>query len=343
MNIVKQKWEFLNSLIPLVPKQAKNLFRFGYETLVFREIKSLRANSRLAIKSWPAAKMNIYRLTINKKIMSTFVVLLKKLSIIASESIVIIDFSDFGNNLQVLMFAIQTRKGRAIPIYFEILRYPIKKGSQNLFIIQAIKNFSRVTGFKPKLVFDRGFACPAIIKFLAKNQYKFIIRIKKRKLAVDMEKDISFLVQNCSSNDASVLMYDLKLRLIISDSSPGINELWYLITNDTESSRESIIKQYYHRFEIEEFFRDAKRLLGLEYLNFKKESSLSVVLWFSMLSMWFVWKLEEKMTDQQKKEKKMLKLSIFRYYFEKIQKEIILAAEEAFIRQSSLELVYEKV
>lgn len=343
MSIVKQKWEFLNSLVPLVPKQAKNLFRFGYEALVFREIKSLRANSRLTPKSWPAAKMNIFRLTINKKMQGIFVSLLKHLAIIASESIVIIDFSDFGNGFQVLMFAVQTRKGRAIPIYFEILRYPIRKGSQNLFIIRAILNFTRIIGFKPKLVFDRGFACPSIIKFLAKNQYKFIIRVKKSKSVVDPDTGSKFLACNYPGLDATVLVYDSKLRLVVSDSKSGIEEPWYLITNDFSSSGKRIIEQYYHRFEIEEFFRDAKRLLGLEYLNFKKESSLSVILWFSILSMWFVWKLEEKMTEQQKKEKKMLKLSIFRYYFEKIQKEIILAAEEVFMRQSSLELVYEKV
>lgn len=343
MNIVKQKWDFLNTLIPLVPKQAKNLFRFGYEVLVFREIKSLRANSRLASKPWHTAKMNIFRLTANRKVSDIFVSLLRHLSIITSESIIIIDFSDFGNNFQVLTFAVQTRKGRAIPIYFEILRYPIKKGSQNLFIISAIRNFTRITGFKPKLVFDRGFACPAIIRFLAKNQYKFIIRVKKGKSIIDLETNSKFLACNSLHNDASVFVYDLKLRLIVSDSKADLNEPWYLITNDFLSSREKIIEQYYHRFEIEEFFRDAKRLLGMEYLNFKKSSSLSVILWFAILGMWFVLRLEEKMTEQQYKEKQMLRLSTFRYYFEKIQKEIILAAEEAFMRQNSLELMYEKV
>jgi hypothetical protein len=47
------------------------------------------------------------------------------------------------------------------------------------------------------------------------------------------------------------------------------------------------VKRYYHRFEIEEFFRDAKRLLGLEYVNFRKEESFSTALWFVMTGMWF--------------------------------------------------------
>jgi hypothetical protein len=343
MNIIKQKWEFLNTLTPLVPKQAKNLFRFGYEVLVSREIKSLRANSRLALKSWYASKMNIYRLTSNKKMADIFVSLLRYLSIVTPESIVIIDFSDFGNGFQVLMFAIQTRKGRAIPVYFEILKYPIRKGSQNLFIIAAIRNFTGITGMKPHLVFDRGFACPMIIQFLAKNQYKFTIRVKKSKSVIDARSGNQLLAYNHPDTDAVVFAYGFELRLIISELKPEINEPWYLITNDIEGSRETIIKQYYHRFEIEEFFRDAKRLLGMEYVNFKKMSSLNVILWFSILGMWLAWTLEKKMTEQQHKEKKMFKLSTFRYYFEKIQKEIILAAEEVFMRQSSLELVWEKV
>jgi hypothetical protein len=44
---------------------------------------------------------------------------------LAIELKVAVDFSDFGNGFQVLMFAKQTRKGRALPLYFEILRYPI--------------------------------------------------------------------------------------------------------------------------------------------------------------------------------------------------------------------------
>jgi N12 class adenine-specific DNA methylase len=44
---------------------------------------------------------------------------------LAIELKVAVDFSDFGNGFQVLMFAEQTRKGRAQPLYFEILRYPI--------------------------------------------------------------------------------------------------------------------------------------------------------------------------------------------------------------------------
>lgn len=332
MNIVKQKQDFLNTLLPQVPKQAKKLFCFGYETLVLQRIISLRANARQSSVSWASAKMKIYRLTINRKIFSIFLTLMKQLSLVSNESVVAIDFSDFGNDLQVLMFAVQTKKGRAIPVYFEILRYPIKKGSQNIFIITAIRNFRSKVSCKPVLVFDRGFACPSLINFLAKNKYIFIIRIKKGKRVAGLVQ-----AKDLAVYDSQVTVYGLRLRLIISDRQPE-QDPWYLITNDQNSSRNTIIERYYHRFEIEEFFRDTKRVMGLEFVRFEKVDSLATVLWFVILGMWLVWQLEEKMTKVERAEKESFGVSTIRYYFEKFQKEIRQAAECYFSRQFGEEI-----
>lgn len=332
MNIVKQKWEFFNSLTPVPQKQLQKLFSFGLRVLTLRQIGSLRANARLTPLNWHTAKSKMCRLVSNPRIPKLFGALLVRLAVVGVRDIVAVDFSDFGA-FHVLMFAKQTKKGRTIPLYFEILTYPIGKGSsQNLFIIKAIGNFAMLVGCKPKLVFDRGFACPAIIRFLRRNQHRFVVRIKKCKAVVARETQERILVRNARRNDMRAYAYNYDLRLAISEYSGKNEEPWYLITNDVRSSREKIIDTYYHRFEIEEFFRDAKRILGLEHVRFKTPLSLSIALWFAMLGFWFLWELEEKLGEQTKKARSMMRLSIIRYYFEQLHKEIILAAEAPFMR-----------
>ena len=332
MNIVKQKIEFFHPLVDIAPKQAKKLFRFGIQVFAFREVTSLRRAGRLSPEKWNTSKSKSYRLTRNKKMRFVFLAILKKLSLVKGGDVLAVDFSDFGNGFQVLMFAKQTKKGRALPVYFEILRYPIQKGSQNLFVNNAVDNISRILGFKPKLVFDRGFACPFIIKFLAQNRYIFYIRIKKGKKVKLKTNGKLCASKNISKNDLLVLAYEKDLRLVISDEQEDMKEPWYIVTNDTVSTRNEIVGIYYHRFEIEEFFRDEKRLLGLEHVNWQKKSSLAVVLWFVVLGCWFAAELEEKMSKEEQKERDVFRLSSIRYFFEKAYKEMVLAFEAEFMR-----------
>lgn len=49
------------------------------------------------------------------------------------------------------------------------------------------------------------------------------------------------------------------------------------------SSRRKIVKIYYHRFEIEEAFKDMKHLFELKHIQFYKPQSLKVLFWFVML------------------------------------------------------------
>ena len=335
MNIIKEKWEFLNSTCNYVPKQVSTLYKFGVQVLAFREVISLRANARIPNLNWNTAKSKIYRLTKNPKFLKIFPQLVKALCIVRAKDIIAVDFSDFDDNFQVLIFAKQTKRGRAIPVYFEVIRYPIKRGSQNLFIIQAIKNFERIIGFKMKLVFDRGFACPSIIRFLANHGHVFYIRIKKAKKLIDIKKEQTLKVCQMKEDDLKILAYGLdNLRLIVSDKD-RVDEPWYIITNDHRSKRKTVIKTYYHRFEIEEFFRDAKRLLGLEYVNFNTATSLQVTLWFVCLGIWFMWSLKEKLYDKRLRDK--MQLSLMRYYLEKIHSEIIILAEGRFMKEFLLD------
>lgn len=248
------------------------------------------------------------------------------LSLVSRDDIVAIDFSDFGSGKQVLMFAKQAKRGRALPLYFEILEYPIERGSQNLFVIATIERFFQIVGCTPTLVFDRGFACPSIIKFLAQNQYRFVIRIKKRKHVSTLGSAVTVAVEEIEEGDARVEAYGTDLRLIRSDDPRNGNDPWYLITNDADSTREEIIDRYYHRFEIEEFFRDAKHILGFERLCFRTTRGLTIALWFAILTAWLFERVAHTLTDVQNHERSSWRVSIFRYVFEKLRQEYVHAA-----------------
>lgn len=331
MNIIKEKWLFLNATVCHAPKQAKKLYEFGLQTIAAENVVSLRSNARLSGLRWPTAKSKIWRLTQNQKIVPLFLKLSHELNRVTKYDIVAVDFSDFGNGFQVLMFAKQTKRGRAVPLYFEILRYPIPKDSQNLFVNTAIKRFGKMMGCKPMLVFDRGFMCPAIMRYLLENQWKFIVRLRAAKFAMDPQTGKPFPVCRAEINDRPVVMYENIVRLVTSEKTKEMKESWYLATNEGDISREDIIDRYYHRFEIEEFFRDAKRLLGLEQVSWKTETSLAVTLWFVILGIWCLKHIAEGMDDLAKQAKEKMQLSEIRYIFETLRAEIFCATEAKYL------------
>ena len=136
-------------------------------------------------------------------------------------------------------------------------------------------------------------------------------------------------------SDARVAVYGASLRLVVSDHKDGMTEPWYLVTNDFLSSRNQIIDIYYHRFEIEEFFRDAKRLLGLEAVFFKTERSLAIVLWFLILGTWCLWRLEMKLDAIHERERQKMKLSRIRYLFERLASVAVVIVEREFMLTGS--------
>lgn len=336
MNIIQEKWNFLHTTVPFVPKQLRTLYGFGLQALSVRPVMSLRANARLLGLNWFTAKSKVYRLVTNVRFLVVFPTLVDHLHLVGPKDMVAVDFSDFGNNHQVLLFAKQTKRGRTVPLYFEILTYPIVKDSQNTFIIDAIKQFAATVGCRPMLVFDRGFACPAIIRFLNKNGYRFIIRLKGGKLVVDPLTRQRFLARTLPDNDRIVLAYDCRLRVVVSDDPGNGNEPWYLITNDTIAKRDRIIDRYYHRFEIEEFFRDAKRLLGLEGLRCQKATSLAAALWFVLLGFWFLDHVQTMLDAAAERTRRLMGLSRNRYLLEMFQRQVIAAAERPFFANHML-------
>lgn len=287
MPILEEKQKFLNTTRVQFPAKLRLLYEFGIFALSVSQVGSVRGNARLWTEKPNTAKSKAFRLLDHPQFAVLIPELLKTLSLVNAGSILSLDFSDF-NGWQVLVFALHTRNGRAIPVYFEIIRYPIKEDSQNIFVTETIEHLVQLVGCRPMLVMDRGFACPHIIEYLASRKHLFIVRIKKDKTFRHVA--ITRTVKACAtrSTDQRILIYKHKLRLVISDKKRGAKERWYLVTNDTLHARNTIVKHYYHRFEIEEFFKDAKWINGMEHTRFEKQQSIAIVLWFVILGWWIM-------------------------------------------------------
>lgn len=319
--IIQSADSFLQIVKIVFPKKIHKLLEFGFKAVSLQRIISLNFNARSSITNPHTAESKIYRLTKNLRFVKLFPKLLLKLNLISDHDIIAVDFSDLGG-LQVLMFAKQTKSGRAIPLYFKIITYPITQGSQNIFIINTVNEFLKIiVPLKVKLVFDRGFACPSIIEYLAEIKVKFYIRIKSIKLV--KYKNRTKKAKQFKPGKYLVSAYRLKnFSLTITPPPQNGREPWYLISNDIESTAEEIQKIYYYRFEIEELFKDAKRMFGLEYINFKKQHNFKTVLWFVMLGIWLHYYLEATVEQAKtiiKKCKQSFNQSITHYWLEQIR------------------------
>ena len=326
MNSMHQRQEMYKELCTEVPKDLQKMFSLGYWTLAGQRIMSIRGNMRMVTEDSKLAKKRAWRLLANERLRNMLPSLLTVVGVVKKDSIIAVDFSHFGK-WQVLMFAVQTRSGRAIPVFFKIITYPIEKGSQNIFVVEAIEEFVGLIGFRPKLVMDRGFACPYIIKKLAQHKHIFYIRIKAGKHVLT-EEGSPLSVRSVQTNDVRVIAYELNLRLVISDVSNYSREPWYLITNDKRSSRNTIIQYYYFRFEIEEFFKDAKWLQGLEHTYFKKIESITTLLWFVLIGWWSFDRIKNSLSNSQLSHPHD-QISLPRLFFESLLRNQLLFALSA--------------
>jgi len=147
--------------------------------------------------------------------------------------------------------------------------------------IDALQDLADRLGFWPKLVFDRGFANESIVEHLSAEGAILYIRLKGGNY-VECDGQTT-KIQGLKEKDATVEFFGMTLRVIRSPRSRRAAEPWYVLTNDMVSSRNKVVNIYYHRFEIEETFKDTKHLFELHRLSFTRPTSLKVVLWLVFL------------------------------------------------------------
>ena len=330
MNILLQTVKYFEEeVLPIVPKQIQKQVYFGFRSLTLKPFVSLNGNARTVISNRSTAESKIGRLVKNPKVSKCFSGLVSSLHLVNPQDTINVDFSSFGG-FEILTFAKQTHLGRAVPLYFSVLKYPIiDPGSQTIFIMDTIEKFVNLLGFCPHLVFDRGFESPYLMPFLTKKKYLFTVRIKADKHVVVKEFELpveNYPRDGVTPTDVLVKVYGQTLRLIISsktsEKATDYAEPWYLLTNDFVLDKYKILSGYYFRFEIEETFKDLKYVNRLKRVfPIRKVQTITNLLWFYTLFIWlaFLTTAAKKYLEERIKKRKRERLSLPRYLFEQLQ------------------------
>ena len=317
---------------------------FGLAAFCLHPFQSARSNARQTIPVARTALHKLERLLENVRIAEQLAKELIEQVKITSKTIVNIDHTDI-NFLSSLVGAVQTHKGRAIPVLVESTyahdipsfgsRHSTKrtnrlrkmraeereKISWTEHIISSIANFVSRLGFCPRFAFDRGFGSSELISYLVSINAIFYIRLKSGRIVDDGYQQIR--ISDIKSNDEAIEINGTFLRVVRSDKSRKCKEPWYILTNDLRASREKIIRIYYHRFEIEETFRDLKHIFELKRLCFDKPTHLRMVLLLAMLGISMLFaasqmyeQLQQRNEIPRKPPNPRKKLSFVREYYE---------------------------
>jgi hypothetical protein len=322
-------------------------FQFGLEAFCLRPFQSAGSNARTVVANTNTAASKTLRLLSNLALAEQLGAVFDTLGLVCQGSFINIDHSD-QNGLTALVGAVQTRNGRAIPCFIETtyahhipadgsasstprwkrLRAAMmtarKIQSFTGHTIDALQNFADRLGFWPKLVFDRGFANESMLTHLHAEGATFYVRLKAgRYVELDDGTTVTRLsVKELKQKDSMIQLFGLTLRVIRTTKSRRHPEPWFILTNDTKRSKTKITRIYYHRFEIEETFKDVKHLFELKQAQFDKPNSLKVLLWFIALGIALLYVVTKATMHQEHYRNNKKRRSWIRIAYEQFQREL---------------------
>jgi hypothetical protein len=313
MSLTSNLTQFSNfiarNIKPNVSRKLHGLLGLGIKAFCLQEYTSCNANARMSYAgSRASAEQAMFRLLHSSKLSDELWQATAHLVALSPNSLVNVDYSTF-DPLAILGFAKQTKRGRAMPVLIETLvsstggrkttnpKYQSHKDQyanwkletgcdQYSFVMQGLASLTRLYGVKPRLVFDRGFMNSRILTYLETNDYTFYIRMRDDYVVTVNQPNYCYTccASELTTGDYRVNWHGHQLRLAIG-SKGRHQSAWRIVTNDDVSSLKQLLKIYYHRFEIEETFRDLKSLFRLKYNRIRTRLSLKVVLGFMSLTM----------------------------------------------------------
>jgi hypothetical protein len=329
-----------NKLLPSVPSRWSKQLSFGLQAYGLHAFQSVAGNARMTVANTRTAIRKSERLFQNTGLAARLGAVFDSLHLVRPSSFVNVDHSDVSQ-LTALVGAAQTRNGRAIPCFVETtyalripglgsqrstpctdrLRYAMdesrKTQSFTGHTIDALQDFADRLGFWPRLVFDRGFGNESIVTHLAAEGCIFYIRLKAgRFVECDTQRTE---VKQLKDKDATIRLYGLTLRVIRSPKNRRAKEPWYILTNDMTSSRTKIVRIYYHRFEIEETFKDMKHIFELKRTRLNKPGSLKLLLWFVSLGIALLYTVTKPTRQQKRHTHPKKQTSWLRQAYEQLQ------------------------
>lgn len=338
-----------NKLTPSITPYWRAQLAFGLQAYGLHSFQSAASNARMVVGNPRTAARKTERLFQNAGLADQLGIVFDSLNLVCPSSFVNVDHSDM-NGLTALVGAMQTRNGRAIPCFVETTysdRLPSHedtpprkqalrkaRAAERMYrsftghTIDALQDFADRLGFWPKLVFDRGFGNESIVTHLQAEGATFYIRLKAgRFVELDDGETVTRLnVKDLKEKDTAIRLYGLTLRVIRSPKSRRAKEPWYILTNDMVSSRNKVVKIYYHRFEIEETFRDMKHIFELKRTRLNKPLSLKLLLWFVSIGIALLYLVASPTRQQQRNTHPKKQLSWLRQAYEQLQQGYALLA-----------------
>jgi len=334
-----------NKLLPSVPGRWRVQLAFGLQAYGLHAFQSVAGNARMTVANPHTATRKCERLFQNTGLADALGLVFDSLDMVRPGDFINVDHSDV-NGLTALVGARQTRNGRAIPCFLDTTysdRLPSHEDTpprkQALraaraeerrcrsftgHTIDALQDFADRLGFWPKLVFDRGFGNESIVTHLAAEGCLFYIRLKAgRFVELDGERAE---VKQLKEKDTAIRLYGLTLRVVRSPKSRRAKEPWYILTNDNHSSRTRIVRIYYHRFEIEETFKDMKHIFELKRTRLNKPLSLKLLLWFVSLGIALLYRVTKPTKQQSRTTNPKKQTSWLRQAYEQLQQGYALLA-----------------
>jgi len=299
--------------------------QLGINALSVKPFVSLNSNARSSRKNAVAAERQMYRLLTHPQFLGIFSSLLLSFFSVNEQSVIAMDFTIEGK-FAMLCLALQTREGRAIPLWVDVVEYPVSDHSQNLFILDVVREFQAVVGCSFKLVCDRGFIGEWLVGGFLDLNLTFSIRLKRGQHWRVNGTRRCFSKQGTLDQVGTI--YGETLRVVRSSKTlqkqMQAKEPWIILTNDFTATRNQVLDWYAHRFEIEETFKDLKHLLDFLPTWFKKRTSVLTVFWFAMLGFWLLWQISRRPSIWQERllQHRKKKVSWVRQLFELLRKEL---------------------
>jgi hypothetical protein len=332
-----------NKLLPAVSPKWLPQFQFGLEAFCLRPFQSAGSNARSVVANTNTAASKTLRLLRNLKLADHLGSVFDTLNLVRPGDYINVDHSD-QDGLTALVGAKQTRSGRAIPCFVETTYAHHIPGSGSVrstprwqklrtamvearrmqsftgHTIDTLQDFHNRLGFWPKLVFDRGFGNESIVTHLAAEGCTFYVRVKAGR---HIEYDGQHIeLKDLRKRDSTVRLFGLTLRVIRTTKSRRHPEPWYILTNDMGSTKTKVTRIYYHRFEIEEAFKDVKHLFELKRVQFDKPNSLKILLWFVSLGIALLYLTTKATMRQEHYRNNKKRRSWVRIAWEQFQREI---------------------
>jgi len=120
ISLKQQGAHLQRQVLDSLPRKLRNLANFGLRALVFTPFMSCNANARTVGQKRGAAEMRMYRLLRHPRLATLLMATIQRAVPLDRTSVLNIDFSNFGG-VAVLVAALQTGKGRALPWALETL------------------------------------------------------------------------------------------------------------------------------------------------------------------------------------------------------------------------------